>query len=122
MVILLAKKLSKEKAKMLTSCVVLWDSLSMDKVISHQQVTDKDAGFSQENHSLSSNDLSVRLKKLSFLALHFDPYSPNLEDETLRNLVHEFKMEQFISNPFQFTNQLLLLIDNTENELKSIAQ
>jgi hypothetical protein len=122
MVFLLNEKHSKERAKRLTSCVVLWDSLGMDKVISHQQVTQKETEFSKLNQSLTANDLSVRLKKLSFLALHFDPYSPNLEDETIKNLVQEFEMDQFISNPFQFTNQLLLLIDNTENDLKSIAQ
>lgn len=94
----------------------------MDKVNSLQQFSSDEIGISSQKHSLNQNELTLKLKKLSYLALNLDPYSPNLEDETLKNLLVEFQLESFISNPFQFTNQLLLLIDQTENELKSLAQ
>jgi hypothetical protein len=94
----------------------------MDKDLSSEQSSSLENDFSLPKINLTQHELNLKLKKLSFLALNLDPYAPNLEDETIRNLVYEFKMENLISNPFQFTNQLLLLIDNTENELKSFAQ
>jgi hypothetical protein len=94
----------------------------MDKELSSQQTSSIENNFSSTKIVLQQEELSLKLKKLSYLALNLDPYAPNLEDETIKNLIQEFELQNLISNPFQFTNKLLLLIDITENELKSIAQ
>ncbi|MFZ4712108.1 MAG: hypothetical protein ACOYL6_00215 [Bacteriovoracaceae bacterium] len=67
-------------------------------------------------------ELEIKLKKLSYLALHLDPYAAETGDQTIINLIEEFELQTQLENPFHFTNKLLYLIDQTENRLKSLIQ
>lgn len=56
-------------------------------------------------------------KKLSYLAINFDPYNPHFNTE-IDNIMDEFQLRTFIDNPFHFTNRLLQLLDILDNNLQ----
>lgn len=51
-----------------------------------------------------------KLNKLKYLCLHFDPYQEEIPPQILK-LLAEFGVDPKQSDPFEITNQLLLMLD-----------
>lgn len=67
---------------------------------------------------LGRKELDIVIKKLNFLCLNFDPYDqePSIEVE---NILNEFELNDYLTNPFEFTNIVLQMLDKTDNLKKS---
>jgi hypothetical protein len=74
--------------------------------------------FEEHIKSLGKKNLDLTIKKLNFLCLHFDPYALERTTEA-ENIINEYELDQFCSNPFEFTNIVLQMLDKTENLIKS---
>jgi hypothetical protein len=74
--------------------------------------------FEDHIKSLGRKNLDLVLKKLNFLCLDFDPYSDGMSQEA-ENLIEEFELSSYCSNPFDFTNVILQMLDKVENLKKS---
>lgn len=70
-------------------------------------------------HDYSSVDLIF--KKLNFLGLHFDPFQEATIPE-VRQIIEQMNLEIHLSNPYQATNLLLQLLDDTEERIKQLKQ
>ncbi len=71
--------------------------------------------------NMESGQLDIVIKKLNFLCHNFDPYDDHMGVE-VENIINEFGLEDFTSNPFEFTNVLLQILDKTENIIKTRVQ
>ena len=69
-------------------------------------------------NKLGKKNLELVIKKLNYLCLDFDPYAADTSTEA-ENILDEFELDQFCSNPFDFTNVVLQMMDITENLKKS---
>ena len=74
--------------------------------------------FEENLLKLDKQELDLVIKKLSFLCLNYDPYDSDIEDE-VENIINEYQLEEYTSNPFEFTNIVLQILDKTENIIKS---
>jgi hypothetical protein len=74
--------------------------------------------FEEYINKLGKKNLDLVIKKLNYLCLDFDPYQLEKSTEA-QNILDEFELEQFCSNPFDFTNVVLQMLDKTENLIKS---
>lgn len=70
--------------------------------------------------NMSDKELALTIKKLNFLCLNFDPYKEYISHE-VENIIKEFSLDNFMHNPFEFTNIVLQILDKTENIIKSRA-
>jgi hypothetical protein len=74
--------------------------------------------FTNELSRASSKSIGLIQKKLNFLCLELDPYNAlDLSNEE-ENILNEFHLKDFLTNPFEFTNIVLQLLNITELELK----
>ena len=79
------------------------------------QATEKTAIQGQK-----TTDLFSQKKKLEFLALHFDPADFPPKDLLMKSLIKEF---HFVGDdPFMITNQILVLLDQTLEEIKALPK
>lgn len=74
--------------------------------------------FEEYINKLGKKNLDLVIKKLNYLCLDFDPYQLDRSQE-VQNIIDEFELEHFCSNPFDFTNTVLQMMDKTENLIKS---
>lgn len=74
--------------------------------------------FETSIKSMDSKALKMVIKKLNFLCLNFDPYSEHMSTE-VENIINEYDLTPYTSNPFEFTNVVLQILDKTENIIKS---
>lgn len=74
--------------------------------------------FEEYINKLGKKNLDLVIKKLNYLCLDFDPYALDKSTEA-ENILNEFELDQFCSNPFDFTNVVLQMMDITENLHKS---
>ena len=74
--------------------------------------------FEQSLQSMDVKSLDMVIKKLNFLCLNFDPYS-DFKSTEVENIITEYNLEPYCSNPFEFTNIVLQILDKTENFIKS---
>ena len=74
--------------------------------------------FEEQINKLGKKSLDLLVKKLNYLCLDFDPYALEMSTEA-QNIINEFQLDQFIYNPFEFTNVVLQMLDKTENLIKS---
>jgi phosphoglucomutase len=58
-------------------------------------------------------------KKLHFLGIHFDPFQEVTVPE-VQQIIEQMNLEIHLSNPYQATNILLQLLDDTEERLKQL--
>jgi len=65
----------------------------------------------------SFKELNFKVKKLNFLCLNFDPFDFDTKEQEVKNILNEFKLEQYSNDPYLFTKVVLQLIDATENIL-----
>jgi hypothetical protein len=77
--------------------------------------------FENKLKEMSKNELDLVIKKLNFLCHNFDPYDDHKSTE-VENIISEFELDEFTSNPFEFTNVLLQILDKTENNIKTRVQ
>jgi hypothetical protein len=80
--------------------------------------TDHLQRFEEYINKLGKKSLDLVIKKLNYLCLDFDPFELDRSQEA-ENILEEFELEQFCSNPFDFTNVVLQMLDKTENLIKS---
>lgn len=78
--------------------------------------------FTSEIENLDLPLLKMTLKKLNYLSFHLDPYDLDNTRQEVQNLIEEFKLSEFLGNPFDFTNILLKMIDTTENLINTKHQ
>lgn len=90
----------------------------LNKVTDLQDLIDR---FEIYINKLGKKELDLVITKLNFLCLHFDPYDQNPTIE-VENILNEYELENFISNPFEFTNIVLQMLDRTDNLKKSRVQ
>jgi hypothetical protein len=71
-------------------------------------------------NKLGKKELDLVIKKLNYVCLNFDPYGqePSIEVD---NIMMDYELNEFTSNPFDFTNILLQMLDKTDNLKKSRA-
>ncbi len=74
--------------------------------------------FQIKLENLNKEQLDLMVKKLNFLCLNYDPYQLDMGQE-VENIINEYELSSFTSNPFEFTNILLQMLDKTENTIKS---
>ncbi|MBC74931.1 MAG: hypothetical protein CME64_02860 [Halobacteriovoraceae bacterium] len=75
--------------------------------------------FKKHVSGLGKKELELTQKKLQYLCLEFDPYqSDDLSNEE-ENIINEYELENSLSNPFEFTNIVLQMLDALETEIKS---
>jgi hypothetical protein len=75
--------------------------------------------FKSEIKAKSRDGLKTLIKKLNYLCLELDPYNSldlSIEEE---NIINEFEIKEYLSNPFEFTNMILQLLDHVEAEMKT---
>jgi hypothetical protein len=65
----------------------------------------------------SPETLKLHQQRLQFLAQNFDPFSGDPAGECAQ-IVALYELEATLSNPFEFTNALLLMLDAVEDALK----
>ncbi len=72
-----------------------------------------------ENISSTERIISLmkKLEKLHYLCSNYLPQDDSPAKE-IQSLLTEFKLKEDPNNPFHVQNQILVLTDNTENELK----
>jgi hypothetical protein len=74
--------------------------------------------FTNELSLLSKKSIENIQKKLNFLCLELDPYNALELSTEEENILKEFQLKDYLSNPFEFTNIVLQLLNMTELELK----
>ncbi len=59
-------------------------------------------------------------KRLQYLALHFNPFefNPALSQE-ITQIIEYYQLERLLHDPYLFSNQLLIWLDQTEHALKN---
>lgn len=75
--------------------------------------------FRNEIENFGPESLELVIKKLNYLCLEFDPYQTDELQTTVENILEEFSLTEYISNPFEFTNIVLQLLDITEEKIKN---
>ena len=71
-------------------------------------------------NKLGMKELDLVIKKLNFVCLSFDPYGHEPSNE-VENIMLDYELNEFTTNPFDFTNILLQMLDKTDNLKKSRA-
>lgn len=66
---------------------------------------------------MDSIDLNRQAEELRWICDRFDPFSP--PDEEIRGLLNRYLPPEEEYDPFNITNQLILLLENTLEELQS---
>lgn len=85
-------------------------------------VRDRGLEFKNEIESLDISAQKMILKKLNFLSFQIDPYDTDILSSEEKNIISEFRLANFMDNPFEFTNILLKMIDITEIEINKKHQ
>lgn len=62
--------------------------------------------------------LKLEQTKLNYLCINYDPYDALEKPTEVENIIKEYKLEPFTSNPFEFTNVVLQILDRLEQEIK----
>lgn len=65
--------------------------------------------------SSTVKELNLTLTKLNYLCENFDPFDFLNQDTETENILVEFELNQFETNPFDFTKVVLQLIDTIES-------
>lgn len=75
--------------------------------------------FKNEIKNLGPKSLELVIKKLNYLCLEYDPYQTDEIPQTVANILEEFSLWEYTSNPFDFTNIILQLLDIAEEKVKN---
>ncbi len=73
--------------------------------------------FENEIKDYDITGLKLVMQKLNFLSFEVDPYDISQLKTEEKNILEEFKLSQFMENPFDYTNIILRMIDLVENEI-----
>ena len=63
-------------------------------------------------------DLRHQADELKFLCDHYDPFAPTTPAPDVRELLHKYASADEKGDPFKTTNKLILLLENTLEELQ----
>ena len=78
--------------------------------------------FISEMQGLKINELITIQKKLNYLCLELDPFNKLDLSIEEKNILNEFELNDSLTNPFEFTNLVLQLLDIVENQIKAKQQ
>jgi hypothetical protein len=95
---------------------------NLDNLEIQSQMESHINNFKNEMNSKSRDGLEMALKRINYLCDNVDPYNSldlAIEEENIINL---YELKGFLSNPFDFTNIILQMIDVVEAQLKSKLQ
>ena len=81
----------------------------------YQQVLVK---FIDEINETSNEELEVTLKELKHVCMEFDPYQPHKISDEVQLTLKKYGLDDMLSNPFTFTNNLLRILTSVESEYK----
>ena len=87
--------------------------------IEAQNLSDTFFTFETKLKNNSVEKLQQKHLKLSFLCEHFNPYDTQELSVEVENILNEFELMKFIHNPFDFTNIVLRMLDQLDNQIKS---
>jgi len=73
--------------------------------------------FENEIEKLNLENLKTVLKKLNFLSFEVDPYDVSSLKAEEENILNEFKLSDSLTNPFEYTNKVLMMIDLVESKI-----
>lgn len=71
--------------------------------------------------NLSGNttaELEKIIADLSLVCHEFDPYTPSLLSEEIKEILIGYNLMEHTHDPFTFTNKMLKVLTSAENELK----
>ncbi len=71
------------------------------------------------DHNLEQ--LKIYKAKLDFICQNYDPFNSKPSEE-VEDLISELELNSLLEDPFQFTNQLLQLLDKTQNQIQELYQ
>ena len=100
------------------------DSLSKLDWTAPQGLTSQDFRESFKNTLANIQDfatIDLIFKQLNFLGLHFDPFQEVVTSE-VKQIIEQMNLEVHLANPYQATNLLLQLLDDTEERIKQLKQ
>lgn len=95
---------------------------NLDNLVVQSQMESHINNFNNEMCSKSRDGLEIALKKINYLCDNIDPYNCldlSIEEE---NIINNYELKEFLSNPFDFTNIILQMIDIVEAQLKTKLQ
>ena len=73
--------------------------------------------FINEIKVSSIDQIKLELDKLNYLALNYDPYQGvDFASDEEKNILNNYKLMDYLDNPFDFTNILLQFIDLAQEE------
>jgi hypothetical protein len=65
----------------------------------------------------SLDELKLIQSKMNFLCEAYDPFT-STEDAEVKAVIEQLNLQNLLDNPFSFTNKLLQLLDQLDNELR----
>jgi hypothetical protein len=68
----------------------------------------------------SPRSLELHQKRLNYLALHFDPFQAQANQEC-QQIITFYELDTLLDNPFAFTNTILQMLDLLEEKRKTLA-
>ena len=74
--------------------------------------------FTKEMSHKTFEEVLLIHKKLNFLCLEFDPYIQDEISSEVDSLLEDFKLKDYTSDPFGYTNRVLRMLDIVENQTK----
>ena len=95
---------------------------NLDNLEIQSQMESHINNFKSEMNSKSRDGLEMALKRINYLCDNVDPYNSldlSIEEE---NVINMYDLKDFLSNPFDFTNIILQMIDVVESKLKAKLQ
>ncbi len=78
--------------------------------------------FKSELKNMSLHQLKNTHKELNYLCLELDPYNLDFISIELENILNKFQLTSTLSNPFTFTNIILQMLNQVEEELNTRIQ
>ena len=77
--------------------------------------------FEKKLLSMDLQEADLTYKKLKFLGLNFDPFTPETSQEC-QQIMDNLGLTLHLKNPYLATNILLRLLDKTEERINNLKQ
>lgn len=75
--------------------------------------------FEARIFAMNLEEAELLFKKVKFLGIHFDPFSPDIPEEC-QQIMNQLDLHLYLDNPYQMTNILLRLLDKTEERINNL--
>ena len=74
--------------------------------------------FIDEIKEVSDKELKETMAELKHVCMEFDPYQPHNLPAEVEQTLKKYGLDEMLSNPFTFTNNLLRILTSVESEYK----